>query len=99
MREFLYREVRRRQFCPNSFQFVRSYDDVHIDCENGFDVAIYGKSANESPRSMLVKNSNKRAKVAAAAVRHRFEDFSRGHCYFGSALAERSGEGALVDVR
>src|SRR2546428_3737082 len=82
MREFLYEEARRRQFCPNSVQFVRDYDNIHIDCENGLDIAIYRKSVNEAPRSMLVKNSNQRAKVAAAPVRHRFEDFSRGHLLF-----------------
>src|SRR3989442_8275800 len=76
MREFFYGEARRRQFCPNSVQFVRDYDNIHSDCENGLDIAIYRKSANYQPIQSA---------VAAALCRrtpnsiYQLEDSGRAH--------------------
>src|SRR5437764_4784699 len=64
-------------------QHIRNDDDVCIDGENRLDITIDRKSANQTPPPVISQDGNQQSEVAAPAVRHRFEDFSRSHCFFG----------------
>src|SRR5437867_12764254 len=98
MRKFLYRETCRGQLLLDCTQLIQNHDDIGIEREHWLDITIDRQSANQTPPPVMIQYGSQQSEVAAAAVRHRFEDFSRGHCFFRSAPAERSSDGAL-DVR